>query len=130
MPESGGGETVVAEGAPTPEVAGSGGSSIGEPTVAEPVEVSQASAVAPQAASVSTGASGGAGVTADAPIGAPSALKEGSLADVVPIGEEGARGKVGRMIDRWARRSRGFIIPRHRYINIYRRIRRLCRRRL
>ena len=83
VPGSGGGETVVAERAPTPEVAGSGGSSIGEPTVAEPVELSQASAVAPQAASVSTGASGGAGVTADAPIGAPSALKEGSLADVV-----------------------------------------------
>jgi hypothetical protein len=41
VPESGGGETVVAEGAPTPEVAGSGGSSIGEPTVAEPVELSQ-----------------------------------------------------------------------------------------
>ena len=99
VPESGGGETVVAEGAPTPEVAGSGGSSIGEPTVAEPVELSQASAVAPQAASVSTGASGGAGVTADAPIGAPSALKEGSLADVVPIGEEGARRK-GRSDDR------------------------------
>jgi hypothetical protein len=99
VPGSGGGETVVAEGAPTPEVAGSGGSSIGEPTVAEPVELSQASAVAPQAASVSTGASGGAGVTADAPIGAPSALKEGSLADVVPTGEEGARRK-GRSDDR------------------------------
>ena len=40
------------------------------------------------------------------------------------------REKSARMIARWARRSREFIIPRHRYISIYRRIRRLCRRRL
>ena len=54
VPESGGGETVVAEGAPTPEVAGSGGSSVGEPTVVEPVELGEVSAAAPQAASGST----------------------------------------------------------------------------
>ena len=96
VPESGGGETVVAEGAPTSVVVGSGGSSVGEPTGVEPVEVG---AAAPQAASRSTAASGGAGVTADAPVGVPSALKEGSLAGVVPTGEEGSSRK-GRSDDR------------------------------
>lgn len=96
VPESGGGATVVAEGAPTPVVAGSGGSSVGEPTGVDPVELG---AAAPQAGSRSTAASGGAGVTAGAPVGAPSALKEGSLAGAVPTGEEGARRK-GRSDDR------------------------------
>ena len=96
VPESGGGETVVAEGAPTPVVAGSGGSSVGEPTGVEPAE---ASAAAPQAASRSTAVSGGTGVAADAPVGAPSALKGGPLAGVVPAGEEGPRRK-GRSDDR------------------------------
>jgi hypothetical protein len=99
VPESGGGETIVAEVAPTPVGADSGGSSVGEPAVVEPVEVGKVGAAAPEAASGSTAASGGTGVTADAPVGASGALKEGSLGGVVPAGEEGSRRK-GRSDDR------------------------------
>jgi type IV secretion system protein TrbL len=99
VPESGGGDTAVVEGAPTPGGAGSGGSSVVESAVVVPVEVSEVSAAAPGAASRSTVASGEPGVTADAPVGAPSALKRWSPAGVVPAGEEGPRRK-GRSDDR------------------------------
>jgi hypothetical protein len=99
VPESGGGETVVAEGAPTPGGTGSGGSSAGEPAVVVPVEMGEVSGVAPQVAGAGTAAAGEAGFTADAPVGLPGAVKEGSLGGVTPTREEASRGK-GRSDDR------------------------------
>jgi type IV secretion system protein TrbL len=98
-PESGGGETIVAEGAPTPVVASSGGRSVGKPAVVEPVEVGEASAVAPQVAGASTASAGEAGFTAGEPVGLPGTVKEVSLGGVSATREEAPRGK-GRSDDR------------------------------
>jgi type IV secretion system protein TrbL len=81
------------------DVAGSGGVSVGEPAVVEPVDASGVSTVAPQVAGGSTAAAGGAGFTSGAPIEVPGVVKESPLGGGSPAGEEASRGK-GRSDDR------------------------------
>jgi len=81
------------------DVAGSGGVSVGEPAVVEPVDASGVSTVAPQVAGRSTAAAGGAGFTSGAPIEVPGVVKESPLGGGSPAGEEASRGK-GRSDDR------------------------------
>jgi hypothetical protein len=90
---------VEVEGAHAQDVAGSGGVSVGEPAVVEPVDASGVDAVAPQVASGSTAAAGGAGFTSGAPIEVPGVVKESPLGGGSPVGEEASRGK-GRSDDR------------------------------
>jgi len=84
---------VEVEGAHAQDVAGSGGVSVGEPAVAEPVEASGVDVVAPQVAGESTAAAGGAGFTSGPPIGVPGVMKESLLGGVNPAGEEASRGR-------------------------------------
>jgi type IV secretion system protein TrbL len=93
VPVSNGGEAVMAEGASTPDVAGSVGGSVQEAASVPRADANGANTVHSQLEGVSSTASGGAGLTDSAPIEAPAAKKESPLGGVTPAGEEASRAR-------------------------------------
>ena len=99
VPVSSGGESIVTEVAEAPDVADSGGGTIGEATFVPPVDAGEANAMPSQVEGGSTAASGDTSSTTSAPIQAPGVVKESPLGVVNPAREEASRAR-GRSEDR------------------------------